>query len=293
MKKFALKSLVFTSFFALFFLFINVVYLLIIASTDWDFRKRLESINFNNPDFELLVLGASTSLDGIDTELMTTMGIKSYNLALGGSTIRTNYIQLTEYLENYEIMPKYVLLGLNSVHEVFSNENIHPIVEVTMKDHKFGINDAPILKFKWLGFEFLKKVISSKHRNAVLSNGQLKFQKTIPDRTIYITSFLDIDKFESSYWIGEIVKKCTQNGIEIILMELPGYRNIQNLSKTGPHKLNLLNGYTVELYNFNSRNFCLIFDPNKDWIGNSHLNEFGAKKLTQELIRFINNKSNL
>lgn len=290
MKKFVIKSIIFAVFFAVFFVLINVLYIGIIASTDCNFIKRFEALKFDNPDFELLVLGASLPQDGIDTELLTSHGIKSYNTTIDGSSVRTNYIQLDEYLTQYSKRPKYVLLGLNSTLEKsFDDDEIHPLVEFTMKGHDYKLNDVPILKFKWLGFEFLKKIVSSKHRNAKLSYGQLKFQKIDPDNTNYNGSYLNIQKFESSHWIGEITELCTKNRIELIILEMPGYMEIQNQSEIGPYKLTFNNGYSANLYNFNSKDFCIIFDSQRDWIGNSHLNEFGAVKFTKELINVINN----
>jgi hypothetical protein len=94
-------------------------------------------------------------------------------------------------------------------------------------------------------------------------------------------------KIGSLHWIGEIAKLCNQNGIELLILELPGYKVTQNLTKIGPHMIHFNNGYSAKLYNFNSKNFCTIFDSNIDWIGNSHLNEFGATKFTKELINTI------
>jgi hypothetical protein len=219
---------------------------------------------------------------------LTSSGIKSYNLAIGGSSVRTNYVQLDEYLTNYRKRPKYVLLGLNSdMVRTFDDEGIHPIVEWTMKDHVFRIKDIPILKFKWLGTEFLKKIISEKHRNAKLSYGQVKFQKTNSDNTNSRESYFNTIEMESSHWIGEIARLCGRNGIELIVMEMPGYKVTRNVSGIGPYKLHFNNGSSSLLYNFNSQEFCAIFDANKDWIGNSHLNEFGAFKFTEKLIKIL------
>lgn len=288
MKNFIKKSVLFTFLFAIFFVLVNVIYILVIAHTDFDFRKRLESLRFKNPNFELLALGASTTLDGIDTEYLTLAKMNSYNLALGGSTVKTNFIQLNEYLAKYSKRPQYVLLGLNSIMvKSYDDELIQPIVEVTMEDHKYSINDIPILKFKWLGFEVVKKIVSKNHRQAIMSLGQVKFQKTIPDKTNYKESYLNVKEFESSFWIGEIAKLCAQNGIEFMIIEMPGYRATQNFSNVGPYELSFTNGFSAKLYNLESKDFCTIFNSDTDWIGNSHLNEFGALKLTKELIKII------
>lgn len=290
MKQFIYRFLGFIVFFAVFFIAINAIFVAVLAKTDWNFRNRIESLRFDNPDFDLLVLGASTSFDAFDTELLTEYGIKSYNLAMGGTTIKTSYIQLKEYLERYPNRPEYVLLGHNSPYvENVDSEEVHPIVELTIKDHKYSMKDAPILKLKWLGFEFLKKVVSSKHREAVLSLGQMKFKKALPDHTTFKKQYMEKSEFESSYWFGEIGRLCNQYKLNLVIIEMPGIKETQNLSEIGPHILTFDNGHTATLYNLNSRDFCTLFDSEKDWIGNSHLNEYGAKKFTNELMGMLKN----
>ena len=287
MKKFILRLSLFALFFAFYFVFINLLFIWVISSTDWDVIKRIESLKLDNPDYDLVVLGASAAMDDVDTKMLTENNLKSYNMALDGSTVRTSYIQLKEYLEKCSKMPRYVVLGVNSLNETFSNNGIQPIVDVTMKDHTFTLKDIPILRFKWLGFEFLKKIVSKNHRKAGLVDGQLKFQKTIPDRSSYINSNLDLSEFETSVWMGEIAKLCTQNQIDLVVLELPGYKELQNRSGIGPYKVNFTNGYSAHLYNFGFKDFCMIFDKDKDWVGNSHLNQFGASKFTKELFNHL------
>jgi len=72
MNKLARRLLLFGLFFSTFFILVNFIFLGILALTDWDFKKRLESIKLDNPDFELLVLGDSFAEYGIDTELLTS-----------------------------------------------------------------------------------------------------------------------------------------------------------------------------------------------------------------------------
>lgn len=285
------KSLYFTLFYIFFFSIINFIFLVLIASTDWDWKKRLESLRFKDPDFDLLVLGSSLPEHGIDTDYLTKQGIKSYNLALVGNTIKSCYIQLNEYLYKYSKKPKYVLLAINSTLEPVDGEKIQGIVEYTMKGYRFSLQDFPLLRFsKWFGGEFLKKILSRNHRKAKVFSGQIKRYKTTPDISDYNKIFLDKLKIESSYWISELAKLCYQNEIEMIIIEIPGFREVQNLSEIGPHKLFLKNGYSVSLYNFNSQNFCTIFNPRTDWIGVSHLNPNGARKFSQVLVKILNNQ---
>ncbi len=128
MKKFLYKSLKFTEFAAVFFAILNVLYFGIVIKRSLEFRKRTESLRFDNTDFDLLIIGASTSFDAFDTELLTANGIKSYNLAMGGSSVKANYIQLKEYLDLYSSKPEYVLLGLNApLMQTFDDELVNLI----------------------------------------------------------------------------------------------------------------------------------------------------------------------
>lgn len=289
MKKFLFKSLKFTVFATVFFALLNVAYFGIVIKRDHGFRNRMESLKFDNPDFEVLAFGASTSFDAFDTELLTANGFKSYNMAIAGSSVKTSHIQLKEYLDMYASKPEYILLGCNApMVTTFDDEYIIPEIEVTMKDHKYSLNDVPIFKFKWMGFELLKRIVSETHREARLELGQLKFQKNIPDQTDYEDQELEFDEYESSFWIGEVVELCQENDMKLIIIEMPGYKATQNLSKTGHHTITCKNGLTADLYNFNSQEFCSIFVSDADWVGNSHLNEFGAIKFTNEVIRLLN-----
>ena len=275
-------------YFIAFFSLINLLYLVVIINTDWDFRKRMESINFENPDFGLLVLGASTALDGIDTQYLTSKGIKSYNLALGGSTTKTNYYQLKDYIVRYNTKPDYIIFGTNTgMGAPLDDPDIHPIVDFTMKEQRLTIDDFPIMKFKWLGFEFLKKVVSGKHRKAELIFGQLKFEKVISDETEYRDNHIDKSEMQSSYWLSEIARLCSDSSIVFMIIEMPGYHEMQNMDEVGPENIELKNGSLTAYYNFNSREFCKSLNDDNDWIGNSHLNRFGAKKFTAAIYEHI------
>ncbi|MGB8491113.1 MAG: hypothetical protein WCE64_08640 [Bacteroidales bacterium] len=292
MKIFFNRLLRFALFFTLFFALVNIIYLEVIMLTDLDFKKRLESINLKDPDYELLVLGNSFPEYGIDTELLTSLGIKSYNLGIVGSSDETSYIQLKEYLRTYSKKPLHVLHCVASNTDPFYNKGIEPIVEFTMKNKGHDLNDIPVLKFRWLGVEVLKKIVSDRHRKTKVHNGQIRSPKKTPDISNFKTSILDVKRIEASFWIGEIAKLCRDNGLDLTIIEMPGMRDTQNQSKIGPYSVNFSNGYSAIMYNCNSREFCKIFNPGKDWGGLSHLNQFGAARFTAELLSLIH-KNNL
>lgn len=287
MKILIRKILVFVLFFILFTVIINTVFLFIIAFTDWDFIKRRESLKFDEPDYRVLVLGTSLAEYGIDTELLTVNNLKSYNLSFVGSSIKTNYIQLEEYLSRYQVKPDYVLLGVNSFLERFDNDGIQPVVEFTMKGHRYGIKDLPISKFNWAGMELIKKFFMSKYRQTYVSFGQKKCTYYVPDMSDYNEILLDLEKYKSAYWIGKISELCSVNGIRLILIEMPGINETQNISPLGPYEIEYNMGGIATLFNFNNREFCDLINDDSDWAGLSHFNMYGARKFTSELLKTV------
>lgn len=287
MRNLAKKALYFLLFFIAFSIVMNSIYLLVIARTDWNFAKRIESLRWDNPDFEAVVLGTSLADYGVDAQLLTDNGLKSFNLALVGGSMRTNYIQLEEYVSKYEKAPKYVLFFINSYLEDFGEVTIQPLVEFTMKGQKIDLKDVPISKFQWQTHELLKKAFSSEYRSGYTACGQTRRKRVTADNSEYQDILLDIEEVESAKYIGEMAKLCTQHGIRFIVFEIPGVKETQNLSEIGPYTLSFKNGASAELYNFNSQEFCKFIDSQEDWSGLSHFNERGAAKFSQELLRFI------
>lgn len=289
MKKFIINIGLITLLFGV----VNLLYLLLLFNTDDGFIKRHESINFTEPDYELLVIGNSLASDAFDTELLTAKGIKSYNLALPGSSVKTNYLQLKEYLTNYSSRPKYVVLGMGSFTGTFEDETIHPIVEFTSKGYHPAITDFPLMKFRWLAIDLAKKAVSSRERNVKVIHGQYKFQKVQADDTNYKNLAFEIDRYHKSKYIMDISALCKENGIELFIIEMPGFKEVQNISEVGPHLITYSDSSVATLYNFNTIQFGELFDSEKDWIGNSHLNEYGAITFTEEMYQILfNNKIN-
>ena len=286
MKKYLLQ----VAAFLIVFLILNLVTVLIFVKFDWNFNKRVKSITFNDPQYGCLVLGNSFALDGIDAEILSSENCSSYNLAIGGASVRTNYIQLREYLEQYNKKPEKVILALDSFRHDFKDDEIHPVVDFTMKNKSYGFHDLPFIKFKWLFRELIKKVLSSQHRQAELTLGQLRLQKTIPDntKTPKDPPPITIQSFVTSPWVQSIAELCEENKIRLIIIEMPAKAEQRNSSPVGPIPIVLENGIPVEIHNFNSVDFNFGLNPEKDWIGNSHLNAEGAEKFTRTMKARLN-----
>ncbi|WP_142532381.1 hypothetical protein [Saccharicrinis carchari] len=283
MKRFIINIFLITLLVAI----VNGLYLALLYYGDITFIKRHESLHFTDPDFELLVMGNSLATDAFDTGWLSEQGLSSYNMAIPGSSIKTNCFQLNEYLSNYESKPKYVILGLGTYTGSFEDETIHPIVEFTSVGYRYSIDDLPMIKFRWLAIEMLKKMVSSLERNVKLSYGQFKFQKVQPDNTVYGENYFEMDRYLKSKYIQKIAAVCKVNKIKLILIEMPGFKEVQNKNEMGPYSLNFPDGSVGILYNLNNVEFGKLFDAKKHWIGNSHLNEYGAVRLTEEMYQII------
>jgi hypothetical protein len=241
-------------------------------------------------DNECIVIGNSCSMDGIDTKLLTDMGLKAYNFSLGGATLKTSYIQLSTYLE-YNEAPALVLLGLSpNSRSQFDPIDVHPVVDFLYDDgNGLSIRDIPVIKFKWLGKELLKKLFSSDHRRVRLERGHFKTERTIPDNSVYNSkntipqeSFLM--KYENSTYLSNLDSICKIKKIELLLIELPGSKVNQNDYGVGPIHFKSFDGKGMALYNLNDHNFCdSLFNDSTDWLSEDHLNIYGAKKLTNYL----------
>ncbi len=292
MRKITITFLQFLLFFAVFSVFVNAIYLLVIIKTDWDFRKRIESLRFSSPDYDALILGSSLAQYGIDSELMTKHGLKSYNMALVGNSVKTCYIQLQEYLEKYSQKPEYVILVANSCLESFDQEGIHPVVEFTMKKQKIDFTDIPVSKFRWQGTELFKKALSKEYRSGYLSFGQLRRSKIVEDYSEHDYLHMNYHKYEKAIWIEKIAASCAEEQIKLVLIEIPGVNETQNSDSIGPYIVSFKNKNDAILYNFNSIEFCRFIEPTLDWIGLSHFNEKGAAKFTEKMLEFMDFKLN-
>lgn len=283
MKKFLYQVLVFLFCFIL----MNVAYLLLVRNFDWNFAKHIEALQLSPRNYECLVLGNSLAMDGIDTKYLSDQGMSSYNLSMGGASLNTSKLQLEQYLSKVSKIPKYVLLGLGScIGENYEKTSIHPLLRT--QEAGITIYQLPIIKYRWMAKELGKKLVSRDHRTAKLVNGQLRIARTIADTSQLRAdrlSVLNRNFYQELSTLNEIARICEEKNIELVVIEMPGFRNTQNDIPIGPYKLGITSKY--QFYNFNNRIFCELFDSEADWLGGSHLNEKGARKFTEKMSKMV------
>lgn len=282
MKRFLIKISIFIILFAA----ANWIYLKLIQNFDWNFNKVIEIASFENKEFDYMIIGNSLALDGFDMVYLHDNGVNAYNTAIAGATIKTNVIQLEEYLKKNKA-PKVIIQGLSSYRNTdFNSEIVHPAVEYTYVKKLRSYKDIPMIKFKWMADELLKKLVSKDHREAKILYGQLRTNKTVEDKTEYSKIMnLDIDlaRYESSKYLAKIDSICLERKIKLINLEMPAQKEAQNNIAIGPINYNNKDGQACKFYNYNNVEFCKIFDSKTDWLGDSHLNLSGSQKFTKQL----------
>lgn len=281
MKKILLKIIVFISI----LLLLNVAYLFLIQEFVWDFKKSTKFHSLKNENYQCLVMGNSVALDGIDTAFLTKQGISSFNIALEGANLKTNFIQLNHYLNN-NYSPKVILLCLSpgKIFKYKDEEKVHPIVSYNYNLENHNIKNLPFVKFQWLAIEPIKRIISKTHREAQLVRGQLKTKKVVPDLSSYKEhprKIITKDDYKRANYLFKIDSLCKVNKIEVYTLLMPGYKSTQNEAKHGITEIKFDDYGTIKFVNLNDREFCSLTFTNNDWLGNSHLNLYGGEKLTR------------
>lgn len=294
------KFLKFISVLLFAFLLMNMLYLLLLSKVDWDFSKTKEAHGFKNQQLKTLVFGNSTSLDGVNAEMLSEQLGSTYNFSVGGASLESNYLQLKDYLKN-NAKPARVLLFISSAHVNYKNQfEVNPIIEHYYSNTFMGtsLKDIPLYKFRWLFVENIKKLLSANHRKAEIKKGQLQIKVVVPDNTvakIKMDDCLNNEDYNNPgfKYLWQIIALCKQEGISISIFEMPCWKNAQNdcgdlLVNNKAEK----NTDSVLIYNLNNVTRCnTLLDAKKDWLSKNHLNYFGSVKITNEIIRILSNPS--
>lgn len=267
---------------------INSLYLLLLLCFSPGFKKMYNLSQLKNKNYDLIVLGNSMALDGIDAAYLSQKGLNSYNFAVAGDHVSTSLMILETYLRN-NIKPKAVLIGLSSsIGNSYLNEVPFTNPEVEFFYHPSfvsNLTNPPLFNFQWLAVDMMKIVVSKDFRDARMIRGQWKTKKNIVDTSIFKKTVNPNLEYSNPYLL-KIVKECKKRRIKVIFVELPGANENRN---------NLPFEYTVQLLDNNSTIYNLnnyevstkIIDASTDWLAQDHLNENGAKKITDFLYHHV------
>lgn len=273
---------------------LNLIYLFILVCFSPEFKKIYEISKFQNQNFEILVLGNSMALDGIDAGYLTQNGMGTYNLSVAGGHVSTSLLILEDYLKRNQ-KPNMVILGLSSaIGKSYLNPVPYKNPEVEFfyhPDFLRNFTNPPLLNFQWLAVDILKILISKDHRNAKMIQGQWQTQKVIADNSVFNNTNTKPIDYKDPYLL-KIITLCESKGIKIILAELPG-SNCNRNNFPFLYSIRLKNKKTSKLYNLNNYEVSQnIIDSKKDWLAHDHLNQKGAQRLTAFVYENILKKHN-
>jgi hypothetical protein len=265
---------------------LNLLYLLLLLSFSPGFKKIHEISKFENKSFDIIVLGNSMALDGIDAEYLTKNGLSAYNLSVAGDHVSTSLFLLEDYIKKNK-NPKMVVVGLSSA---IGKSYLNPVPFTNPEVEFFyhpnfisNLTNPPMLNFQWLAVDLVKIVISKDHREATMVLGQWKTKKVIPDGSVYKNTSSKSIEYRDPYLL-EIIALCQKQGIKPIVIELPGSNGNQN-SLPLKYVVKLKNGATQEVHNLNNNAVASkILNPATDWLAQDHLNQNGGTKITTYLL---------
>lgn len=275
------------------FALLNVAFIAWLGKYDHEFLKVKEARSFNNSNLNILVVGNSTAMDGINTSLLEASLGPAYNFSVGGATLKTNLIQLQTYLENNR-KPEGVLICLSSAHVRYvPNEDVNPTVGYyyRVREGMPHLSALPLFTFRWLFTENIKKLFSADHRSTRIVRGQYQTTRTIPDPTTFLQRVSE-DSGHQSYSgpayhdLREMITLCQRRNIPVALVEMPCWKASQDLKPDRIIRDTAIAARPLWLLNGNNHRLCdSLLNPDTDWLSRNHLNLSGSVKFTGYLLK--------
>lgn len=260
---------------------------------------------------DVIILGTSHSLYGIDPEIMQNSGIRNvYNLSGYSQVLPTSYWVLVNALDYCS--PSVVVVDIYSIQSDLKYSEGHLSFMHSSMDampltlHKIQmINDLFVdqntkiefyanfylyhnrwKEIKLKDFEVLRYYLPSYHgmENGCIRDSQVASSSTpyiIDDNDNTIVSSVSIDYLEKIYDL------CKQKDIQLVLIQLP-FNASEDQQKIGNGVNVWANQHDVPYYNmFYDDNLCI--DYQNDYIESAglHLNVYGAAKTSKALAHYL------
>lgn len=248
---------------------------------------------------EILAIGDSTTLEGVDAEAMTAgLGLSAYNLATGGQSFLTSELVLERHLRRNPA-PRIVLFGVY-INRARDGAPIQPDLYMSLPedlraryreryvDHAGDglprsydvFNRLPAYRYRGTVDRALKAALVGADRIPSLVRGQARMADSRaaelgPSHDIHfdgeaIVSFLDF---------------CEENGLRVAMFEPPNHAGYSALSEGRAEALAMLEGIAADRSGVTWRSFndegSLDYET-EEWVGLNHLNVRGARRFTDE-----------
>jgi len=246
---------------------------------------------------DVLAIGDSTTLEGVDAEAMTAgLGASTYNLATGGQSFLASELVLERHLRRNPA-PRLVLLGVY-VNRARDGAPMQPDLYLSLPEdlrgeyrdryrglsgdglpRSYGVfNRLPAYRYRGTVDRALKAALVGAARVPELVRGQARMEDSRPaelgpPRDIHfdpaaLASFLDA---------------CDERGLEVAMFEPPNHAGASERSRGRQEALAHIERLAAGRPGVHWRSFndagSLAYDAD-EWIGLDHLNARGARRFT-------------
>lgn len=260
------------------FCLINFSFYYLLMQFDWNAISIHEQKTINNQDLDVLFLGNSLSQDGFDIDLLASKGIQAYNFAFGGASLATSYAQMVNFFGRNN-KAEIVILGVGDYMENFKKSSYVDKRYLFFQEGFYSnIFLRTFIVFKGYHINLIKLLLSPAHRKASLYKGHLRIGHIMQDNTRPVMNkVLNFHDIRNNIEIMKMKVLCDSLGVKFTVVNIPGQINTRNFSEMVSN-----DSGELEIINMNCHNCVWYLNPKKDWTGNSHLNQFGARKFTSE-----------
>ena len=250
---------------------INFLYGLALIKTDWSIQSTIEFFHKYDDNIDVLVVGNSLGLDGIDAEMISKkLNINCYNACIGGGSLSEALFR-TEYAIDHNNI-KTVILASN-IDYIRDCGDEHVVTSNFRSDYYLFQNF--LFNYQFFHIDILKKFVSQDYRSNQIQKGQLKIESTYIDST-------KIDYSQKEFFLNdlncflELKETLESKNIKLIFVNMP-------LFKENRHNI-LCSDVSTNIVNLNGQSIEKIIKSNHFGSIN-HLNKNGAEIITKELLK--------
>ena len=268
---------------------------------DPNLAKIEEMMAFRGESFEALAIGDSTTLEGVNPEVLEEkLGIESYNLATGGQSPLESEMVLRHYLSRNE-KPRLVLLGVNVNIDGYASAMNPSIYLGLSPEHRAEyarkvreVSAAPLDR----SYPLFNRVKAYRHRRAIehLIKFAIQGEGRRP-RFLRGHLALEVSSMPSLPPVHEVsddseelegfLALCREEGIAVLAFEPPNHPGYSSGSLGREEKLAWVVQRAADDPNLEFRSFNdegSLSYAKEEWVNLNHLNAAGARRFTEQQI---------
>lgn len=291
-------------------LFCTIVCSLLVRVTDIFENKSTDALSkeynsYDNDIFDVIFLGSSVMLNDVyPLQLYDEYGIASYNLGCGSQSVASSYYLAQIAIE--EQHPDLIVFDCNMCQEglVYSTEEkFHYVTDAltTLQKRKMVLELVP--QESWVNFFYEMNVYHDRWKELSENDfdytehgtygAKVHFDVDPLGEYVITTETAPLPEVSEEY-LRKIIQLCKENDVELLLTVLPMNFSAQydiydrNEWQKYYNTIQIIaDEENVNYLNFMYHTDEVGLDPEKDYQGDTHLNGWGAPKMTTYIGSYI------